>query len=93
MPAEVFKLVVDNSNFKQGLKESEAQAAASTSAITSSLQKIEGGATAGSKCDIAGTAGAERDGGRATDGDRAPIRNREGAGTRGTYVESARDAP
>lgn len=49
MPAEVFKLVIDNSNLMSGLKESEAQAASSTGAISASLQKMGTAGADGSK--------------------------------------------
>ena len=49
MPSEVFRLVVDNSQFQKGLKESETQASVSTGAITASLKKIEGGGADGSR--------------------------------------------
>jgi len=49
MPSEVYKLVVDNSALVKGLKDSEAQAAASTGAITASLTKMGDGGAAGSK--------------------------------------------
>ncbi len=48
MPAETFKLILDKSEFSTALKESEAQAASSTSAISASLQKVgDGGEKAG----------------------------------------------
>jgi hypothetical protein len=49
MPAEVFKLVIDNSNLVSGLKASEAQAASSTNAISASLQKMGTAGADGSK--------------------------------------------
>jgi hypothetical protein len=49
MPAEVYKLVLDNAGFQKGLKDSEAQAAASTGVISASLTKMGDGGAAGSK--------------------------------------------